>query len=212
MSLSAQSFVADRDLLDAYLQNNMPVWKVYIDTAQVTPHLLAYEYGYCGALLDTDKENASPYVSKFRKHVTQLENELPAGHYAMYMSAVYVYELRLHESFHPVKALNLARNAVEQAPKDPFTLTYCGTALFYAPSPFGNKSEALELFLKAAESFQNDEWYNCWWRPAALMYIAQCYEKKGKTSEAIHRAKALLDEYPDYAYIRDTYLPYLILQ
>ena len=212
LSLSAQSFVADRALLDAYLNNDMSVWKNHIDTASVTPHLLAYEYGYCAALLDTDKEHASPYVEQFRNHIARLKDVLPPGHYEMYMSAVYVYELRLHESFHPIKGLSLARDAVQLSENDPMTLSYLGTALFYAPQPMGSKTEALELFRKAEELFQDPKWYNCWWRPATLMYIAQCYEKKGKTTEAINRAKALLAEYPDYSYIRDTYLPHLTLQ
>ena len=212
LSLSAQSFVTDRGLLDAYLQNDMSVWKAHIDTASVTPHLLAYEYGYCAALMDIDKNQASPYVDMFREHIEFIKETLPPGHYQMYMSAVYVYKLRLHESIHPVKALSLAKEAVEYAPNDPMTLSYCGTALFYAPKPFGNKNDALDLFLRAEQLFKDEQWYNCWWRPATLMYIAQCYEKKGKTSEAINRAKALLAEYPDYLYIRDTYLPNLILQ
>lgn len=212
LSLSAQSFVADRDLLNAYLSNDMSVWKAYIDTAVVTPHLLAYEYGYCGALLESDKEKAAPYVEQFCRHVDQLKNQLPAGHWQMYLSALYVYELRLHKSFHPVKAMSLAKEAVEYAPQDPMTRTYYGTSLFYAPSPFGNKTDALEQFQRAAELFKDPKWQNCWWKPAALMYIAQCYDKKGKTAEAINRAKALLEEYPDFIYIRDEYLPHLILQ
>ena len=210
----AQSW--EQPLLNAYLTNNMSVWKTYIDSLSnlqqqsgQTSKILPYEYGYCAALLETDKEAAKPYVQRFRKHVESAQNTLPKGHYEMYLSAVYVFELRLHESFHPVKSLGLARDAVKLAPNDPLTLTYCATALFYAPKPFGSKTEALELFLRAEKLFQDSKWYNCWWRPAALMYIAQCYEKQGNTAEALSRAKSLLKAYPDYAYIRDTYLPAL---
>lgn len=197
--------VSEQQLLDAYLSNNMSVWQAYIDSS---PDLL-YEYGYCAALMDTDKDAARPYVKRFREHVEAQQKSLPKGHYEMYMSAVYVYELRLHESFHPAKSLSLAREAVKLAPDDPLTLTYCGTALFYAPKPFGSKSEALELFLKAEQLFKDKKWYYLWWRPAALMYIAQCYDKQGNKPEAIRRSKALLQEYPDYKYIRDEYLPQL---
>ena len=205
LSLSARSFVADGDLLNAYLHNDMQVWKAHVDTVVDLP----YEYGYCAALMDKDKEAAKPYVQRFRQHVEAAKKTLPKGHYEMYMSAVYVYELRLHESFHPVKSLDLAREAVKLAPNDPMTLTYCGTALFYAPKPFGNKKEALELFIKAEQLFQGKQWYNCWWRPAAMMYIAQCYDKAGDTAEALRRAQYLLNQYPDYEYIRNDYMPAL---
>jgi len=194
----------------------MSVWKHYIDSASnlqqrsgLTSGLLYIEYGYCAALLDTDKAAAKPYVKQFREHVETLKTTLPKGHYDMYMSAVLVFELRLHESFHPVKGLSLARDAVKKAPNDPLTLTYCATALFYAPAPFGSKSEALELYLRAEKLFKDPKWYHCWWRPMALMYIAQCYEKQGNIAEALRRTNALLNEYPDYSYLRDTYLPHL---
>lgn len=217
-SLQAQSFVADKALMDAYLGNDMSVWRAYIDATDweqasdsVRRHLLAYEYGYCAALMDTDKEAAKPYVAQFRSHVERAAQApvLPAGHYEMYLSAVYVYELRLHESFHPVKSLELARAAVKRAPDDPLTLTYCGMALFYAPKPFGNKREALQLFLRAEELFREPQWYHCWWRAAAMMFAAQCYDKQGDTAEAVRRCETLLNDYPDYAFIRDTYLPAL---
>ena len=205
-SLSARDFSADRELFNAYLRNDMSVWKAYIDQGSSLP----YEYGYCAALMDSDKKAAKPYVADFRQHTEQAKESLPAGHYEMYMSAVYVYELRLRESFHPVKSLDLAREAVKKAPEDPLTLTYCGMALFYAPKPFGNKKEALQLFLRAEKAFQDPEWYYCWWRAAAMMYIAQCYDKQGDTDQAIRKCEELLKEYPDYAFIRDTYLPALI--
>ena len=203
LSLSARSFVADGELLNAYLHNDMPTWKAHIDTVIDLP----YEYGYCAALLEVDKEAAKPYVRRFREHVEASRKTLPKGHYEMYMSAVYVYELRLHESFHPVKALDLAREAVKLAPNDPLTLTYCGTALFYAPKPFGNKKEALQLFLKAEQHFAAEAWYNCWWRPAAMMYIAQCYDKAGDLQEAVRWVQIILSQYPEYEFIRNDYSP-----
>ena len=205
LSLSARSFVADGDLLNAYLRNDMQAWKAHIDTVVDLP----YEYGYCAALLDTDKEAAKPYVKRFRQHVETARKTLPKGHYEMYMSAVYVYELRLHESFHPVKSLDLAREAVKLAPNDPLTLTYCGTALFYAPKPFGNKKEALQLFLQAEQLFADRAWYNCWWRPAAMMYIAQCHDKAGDAQEALRQCQNILNQYPEYEYIRNDYMPAL---
>ena len=176
MSLSAQS---DRDMLDAYRREDMSVWKTYIDTLPFKEggSSLLYEYGFCGYIVSADKEAAKPYVSRFREHVEAAKATLPSGHYEMYMSAVYVFELRLHESFHPVKAMSLAKEAVKKAPKDPLTLSYYGTSLVYAPKPFGSKKEALQWFEKARKYFRDSKWQDCWAREANEMYIRLCHEK-----------------------------------
>ena len=188
ISLSAHDFAADRELFDAYQQENMAVWKEYIDVrsddVRCTKDLL-YEYGYCGYIVAEAKKEgkeallpeSKQYVAQFRQHVEAQKGKLPAGHYEMYMSAVYVYELRLHESMRPVKAMSLAKEATRLAPEDPLVLSYYGTFLFYAPKPFGDKREALGWFEKAERCFRDAKWQYCWVREATLMYISQCHQK-----------------------------------
>jgi hypothetical protein len=173
MSLSAQS---DRDLLNAYLREDMSVWKEYVDKNVD----LSYEYGYCGFIVSKDKEAAKPYVARFKSHISHLKSQMPVGHYEMYLSAVYVFELRLHESIHPVKAMSLAKDAVKLAPKDPIVLSYYGTCLFYAPKPFGSKEEALTWFRKAEPLFEQPQYEYSWMKKANQMYIDQCLEKLKK--------------------------------
>ena len=87
----------------------MSVWKEYIDnlsTFNLQLSTVLYEYGYCGYIVAEAKKEgkeslmpaAKSYVAQFRKHVEAQKGHLPTGHYEMYMSAVLVYELRLHES------------------------------------------------------------------------------------------------------------------
>ena len=191
LSLSAQDFSADRDLFVAYQKEDMSVWKEYIDVrrndVRCTKDLL-YEYGYCGYIVAEAKKEgkeslmpaAKSYVAQFRKHVEEAKNQLPTGHYEMYMSAVLVYELRLHESMRPIKAMSLAKEATKLAPNDPLVLSYYGTSLFYAPKPFGSKTEALVWFEKADKFFKGPQWEYCWAREANEMYIQQCHEKLKK--------------------------------
>lgn len=201
MSLSAQT--TDRDLLRAYQREDMTVWRTYLDTRSnealtgpitndqlpITNDQLLYEYGYCGYIVAEAKKDgaaaglmteAKRRVARFREHVEAQRNQLPRGHYEMYLSAVYVYELRLKESIHPIKSMNLAKEATRLAPDDPLVLSYYGTCLFYAPQPFGSKKEALEYFQRADRLFQAPEWKDCWVREATKMYILQCREKLKK--------------------------------
>ena len=83
------------------------------------------------------------------------------------------------------------------------TISYYGTVLFYAPRPLGSKKEALKRFLRAEELFRDGKWYNCWWKPAAMMYIAQCYAKKGNKEKAREWTNRTLDAYPDFLFLRD---------
>ena len=158
----------------------MTLWKAYVDTLNthsLNTNSLLYEYGYCGYVLEYDKPHATPYISRFRAHVQAQRGNLPLGHYEMYMSAVYVYELRSKISIHPLKAMSLAKEATKLAPSDPLVLSYYGTCLFYAPKPFGSKREALEWFERAEQLFHAPQWKDCWVRAANTMYIGQCKEK-----------------------------------
>ncbi len=178
----------DKRLFEAYRQENMSVWQEYIESLQpsaVSSQTLLYEYGYCGYIVAEAKKEgkealmpeAKRYVQQFREHVEAAKGKLPAGHYEMYMSAVMVYELRLHVAMRPIKAMSLAKEATKLAPEDPLVLSYYGTSLFYAPKPFGSKSEALEWFEKAASYFKDAQWECCWVREANEMYIKQCRDK-----------------------------------
>ncbi len=177
-SLSAQDFSADRELFDAYKREDMAVWKAYVDSLSLlhsfTPSLLIYEYGYCGFLVDKDKANALPYIQRFHEHVETLKDQLPPGHYEMWISAVYVYEMAMHVSLRPVTTMNLAKEAARLAPNDPLTLSYYGTCLFYAPKAFGSKKKALQWFEKASIYFADPKWEYCWLREANEMYKHTC--------------------------------------
>lgn len=178
-------------MLAAYEREDMSVWKEYVDSdnpSPITDNRLSYEYGYCGYIVAEAKksgnealmEQAKQYVARFKSDILNLKSKMPIGHYEMYLSAVYVYELRLHLSIHPVKAMSLAKEAVKKAPSDPVVLSYYGTCLFYAPSPFGSKSEALEWFRKAKPLFRDKRWQYNWLRVANDMYIRQCEQKLQK--------------------------------
>lgn len=198
ISLSAGNFSADSLLLDAYKKEDMSLWKEYIDRLSLTEHRpatpdrrqtdLLIEYGYCGYIVAEAKKEgkeallpeAKRYVQQFKTHIEAQKKTLPAGHYEMYRSAVLVFELRLHESIHPVKSMSLAKEAVKLAPKDPVVLTYYGTCLFYAPKPFGSKEEALIWFEKADKYFRAPQWKFCWLKEANSMYIKQCKDKLQK--------------------------------
>ena len=194
-ALSLSAHVSDSVLFAAYQCEDMSVWKEYIDRLRLTEYRpaspdriqteLLIAYGYCGYIVAEAKKEgkeallpeAKQCVQHLKSQITNHKSQMPTGHYEMYMSAVYVFELRLHESIHPIKAMNLAKEATKLAPTDPLVLSYYGTCLFYAPKPFGSKQEALEWFTNAQTYFQDPKWRFCWVRDANEMYIRQCHDK-----------------------------------
>ena len=175
---------SDSVLLDAYRREDMSVWRNLIDSARLEIvdwrlEILPYEYGYCGYIVAEAKKEgkedllpeAKRCVEHFKSQITNHKLQMPVGHYEMYRSAVYVYELRLHESFHPIQAMRLAKQATELAPHDPVVLSYYGTCLFYAPRPFGSKAEALKWFEKAEPLFKDPQYKFSWIREANEMYV-----------------------------------------
>ena len=183
--LLAVTLWTDSALLESYRNEDMSVWKEYVNSPSPSPltsHLspLLYEYGLCGYMVDREPDKALTWVKHFKSEINNRKPHLPAGHYEIWMSAVYVFELRLKESIHPIKAMSLAKEATKLAPDDPIVLSYYGTCLFYAPKPFGSKSEALKWFEKAQQRFQDPKWKYCWMEEANQMYIQQCHEKLQK--------------------------------
>ena len=192
---AGETFVSQTDslLLAAYNREDMTVWQNYVDSisnlkSPISNHTLAYEYGFCGYIVAEAKKEgkeallpeAKRYVQQFKSHISHLKSQLPKGHYEMYLSAVYVFELRLHESIHPIKAMSLAKDATKLAPNDPLVLSYYGTCLFYAPKPFGSKKDALAWFERAERQFRKPAWKYCWIREATHMYVQQCHKKLKK--------------------------------
>ena len=120
MHANAPFTAADQPLMNAYLENNMPAWRAFIhatDWEQATQderqRILAYEYGYCAAMMETDKAEAQKATQLFHSHVQAMEGLLPKGYYEMYLSAIYAFEFKLGQSFHVFSILRYANKALE---------------------------------------------------------------------------------------------------
>ena len=194
----------------------MPVWRAFIhatDWEQATQaerqRVLAYEYGYCAAMIEVDELEAEKATNRFREHIESMKGSLPKGHYEMYLSAVYTYEFKLDVSKNAFAILRYANRAVELNSKDPMILGHMGNIFFYAPKGIGDKKKALQYFKKASMVLESTPWQYSWYRVATRLSIAQCHEKIGDRASALSMVNAILDDFPNFTYIRDIYLPAL---
>lgn len=204
----------DSTLLQAYLREDMQLWRTYINTVcwekadtLTRLQLLNYEYGFAAYMVDRYPDEALPYLNRFRSHITSLESALTPARHATYLSAAYAYTFKLNNTrllSCALRSYRLAHRAVTLAPNDPLALTLLGNVYFYAPTILGgDKRRALHYFTQADSLMQSEPEARLLWNyPALRLCIAQCYEKTGDTKQAAAAYEELLRLYPDFQYVK----------
>ena len=164
---------SEQQLLDAYLGEDMSVWKAYIDAseAQQLPadeqlRLLRYEYGFAAAMLSIDKANAKAYIERFGKHIAQARPILSEALYNVYMSAYHTFSMRLTMNVfaHGKAIYKYAQAALDADPTEPMAWVAQGNIHFYTPKMMGgDKRKALDEYNKADSLFMLQPDYNTRW-------------------------------------------------
>lgn len=212
------------DLYQAYLAGDMQQWGDYLAetdkqeyfSVEELASIANYEYGYIAWCLGEKRtDEAKHRLSQFEKRISQLESmNYNPSMVAVFRSSVCAYSLSLYKRdlIKTMKeAIDYTDKAVTLEPENPLALTLQGNVRFYTPAMFGgSKKEALELFLKAEKIMRNSNRIHCWNYRALQLCIAQCYEKVESKKAAINYCEQILSEVPEFAYIRDVYLPKLL--
>lgn len=215
---------SEQQLFSAYLAGDMEPWRKYIDstdwkTASLAERerIVGYEYGFVAAELERDAKSGERYLRQYQAHVEALQPKLPPARYCTYLSAAYAYHFQLDNTkifSCALRAYRLAHQAVEHDPLDPLAVTLVGNVDFYSPTALGgDKKRALDMFARAEALMRTDTTYRLRWNyPATMLCMAQCREKTGDLRGAIATCRHILALYPDFVFVRDTYLPELLRQ
>ena len=179
---------SDQQLLDAYLREDMSVWKAYIDasdrhelTAEEQLRLLRYEYGFAAAMLTIDKPNAKAYIQRFGEHTNEARPILSKALYNVYMSAYHTFSMRqsMNVFAHSKAIYSHAQAALDADPTEPMTWVAQANIHFYAPRLMGgDKRKALEEYNRADSLFmlQPDSSNTRWELYAERMNRQKCKE------------------------------------
>lgn len=208
----------DSQLYQAYLQRDMDTWERYIlsvDTATAgiaeRVRLLNYQYGYVAYSLSQEQPDAARFLNMFRDNLAALHGRIPESAYLAYLSGLYSYELSMNRwqfAKYSRKIFSSINRAVQLDPDDPLAQTMKGNTEFY--NPMGSKSAALRCYLKADSIYHTQPQSAYLWNVRAVQVtIVQCLEKTGQRQAAIRKCRELLQEEPDFRYIRDECLPAL---
>ena len=164
---------SEQQLLEAYLNEDMSVWKAYIDASDMQQlpadeqlRLLRYEYGFAAAMLSIDNAGAKAYIQRFGEHIEQAKSILSEALYNVYMSAYHTYSMRLTMNvFAHGKAIYKCADAAKEAdPNEPMVWVAQGNIHFYTPKMMGgDKRKALDEYNKADSLFMLQEDCNTRW-------------------------------------------------
>ena len=226
-SLKAFCGIVDHDLMyQAYLNNNMNVWKTelkkYTSSTNLTTtdklEISNYLYGYIATLLidaDKNKHEIVDWIDLWEQYLDDIEKATGKNAYVyVYRSSINAYKSKVKAGGMMVggpRSLTELKRALNIDPNNPLANGLKGNMLFYMPSFVGgDKAESIKWFEKALAGISNttDKTFR-WNRCAITLCLAQAYEKTGNKQKAIEIVEAELQREPNFTYMRNTYLPSL---
>lgn len=162
-------------LYEAWLQEDMTVWRNYLDSAKWGTLSLAdqavyinYEYGYVALVADGQvKDETQARIDTFATHLQSLRYYLPSAPFMAYRAAECAFRAQNSTmDLIPMglKAQRLIASAFKYDKKDPFALTVAGVLDFYTPPLFGgSRTRAMHYFKEATRYYeQSGDTINNW--------------------------------------------------
>ncbi|GAB1452224.1 hypothetical protein MASR2M47_22800 [Draconibacterium sp.] len=213
-------------IYDAYIGNNMPMWKTIIDEMENSKRkdkfflmeLVNFQYGYIGYCIGAEKiDEAEKYFDLAEENLEKLEKmDVEVSEISAYKSAFYGYEIGINKMKAPFigpKSVKYSKLSMEQNPQNPMGYIQYGNSQFYMSPVFGgSKIEAIEHFKKAEKLMEKDKTKieNDWNYLSLLALIGQSYFAMDDYKNAkIYYEKALAVE-PNFLYVKLELLPELL--
>ena len=227
-SIRALSGIVNHDVMyQAYLANDMAKWGV--ELRKYTSHsnltiddkleISNYLYGYIAYLLadiDKNKNEINQWIDLWDEYLDDIEaSKGKNANIYVYRSSINAYKAKVKKGGMMVygpRSLSELNHALDTDPNNALANGLKGNTKFYMPSFVGgDKKEAIVWFEKALSLMANNtnKLYR-WNRCAITLCLAQAYEKTGNKEKAIEICTAELQREPNFAYMRDIYLPSLL--
>jgi len=215
-------------IYDAYVLNNMPQWDRTVrainvaygrnPSSELLYDLLLAQYGLIGYYLgNNENSKAEPLLSKAEQLLEELKKNpgFQAEAHA-FESAFFGYRIGLR----PIRAVVMgprssraAERALQANPRYARAWVEKGNINFFAPAPFGNKSEAIKDYIKGIELMEaRMHPSHRWLYLSTLVSLANAYEKTGDLPRAIQTLEKALRYEPRFKWVKDDMLPKLRAQ
>ncbi len=227
-ALKAMASVVYHDVMyQAYLDNDMKRWGIELRKYTSQPNISIddkidisnYLYGYIASLLvdiDKNKNEINQWLDLWDEYLNEIETSKgKRADIYVYRSAINAYKAKVKKGgmmIYGPRSLSELNNALNADPNNALANGLKGNTKFYMPSFVGgDKQEAIVWYEKALLLMQTntDPLYR-WNRCAITLCLAQAYEKTGNKEKAIEICQTELQREPNFAYMRDIYLPSLM--
>ena len=227
-ALKAMASVVDHDVMyQAYLDNDMKRWGIELRKYTSQPNISIddkidisnYLYGYIASLLvdiDKNKNEINQWLDLWDEYLNEIETSKgKRADIYVYRSAINAYKAKVKKGgmmIYGPRSLSELNNALNADPNNALANGLKGNTKFYMPSFVGgDKQEAIVWYEKALLLIQTntDPLYR-WNRCAITLCLAQAYKKTGNKEKAIEICQTELQREPNFAYMRDIYLPSLM--
>ncbi|MEE4177662.1 MAG: tetratricopeptide repeat protein [Bacteroides sp.] len=212
-----------KQIYEAYVLNNMPQWARTVrlmETAYARQpsgdllyELTLAQYGLIGYYLG-EKENgkAEVLLDKAEKNSEAL-SKIPG-----YRAEAYAFEsafIGFRIGLRPIRAvtqgprsMRAADNAIETDDRYARAWVEKGNISFFAPAPFGSKTDAISHYEKAIQLMEaNMHPAHRWLYLSTLVSLAGAYEKTGDLPHAIRTLEKALRFEPRFKWVKDEMLP-----
>ncbi|MDD3161600.1 MAG: hypothetical protein PHX49_06710 [Bacteroidales bacterium] len=214
------------DIYQAYVSNNMTLWKKTIDrmnlqnpkSDELRIELLNYQYGYIGWCMGKKRhKEAESYIELGQKSLQILEKR---GTYASmvqaYKSAFYGFHIGINllkAPFIGPKSVACAQLAMKEDPQNPYGFIQYANAQFYMPSVFGgSKKSALAYYRKAELLMESDRTKGMgdWNYLSLLAMIAKTYVELKDIDRAKGYYEKILHIEPDFLWVKNELYPSVV--
>lgn len=221
ISLSAYSSNEKDVIYNAYINNDMGVWKKTIDnmnaqknkTTEREFELLNYEYGYIGFCIGTKKkEEASLYIARGENRINMLmktKQNLGLAH--AYKAAFYGFQIGMNKVKAPFlgpKSIDEAKKSIELDKNNHFGYMQYGNIEYYMPAFFGgSKEKALEYYLRSKTIMDKKNLKQDWIYLNLITLIANTYQELNEWNNANAYYKLALKLAPDFKWVSKELYP-----
>lgn len=223
-SLSSYAGNEEKIIYNAYINDNMSIWKKTIDKMNSETNktitrefeLLNYEYGYIAWCLGKKKiDEANLYFKRGKERITKLEkfNKNPDLIYA-YQSAFYGYQIGMNKIKAPFlgpKSMEAAKKSVALNTSNYFGYMQLGNIEYYMPSVFGgSKEKALDYYINAKKIMDKRNNKTDWNYLNLIAIIGITYQELGDWNNADIYYKLALKLEPGFKWVSKDLYPKFI--
>jgi len=218
-----QSATYRDSIYKAYSRGKMDKWLEIMNTCEKNVNrndlaeqleLISYYYGYTAWLIGAEKYDAAEeYIKKSEKIIDKLLLESPKNATLQaYKGAYIAFSIgisNLKAVYLGPKSMKYINKSIELDPENIQGNIEKGNSMYYRPSIFGgDKSEAIEYYVKAVKSFEKQELVvNNWMYINTMTALGQAYEATDQIQLAKVCYEKIIRIFPNFMWVEDELYP-----